>query len=192
MSSKLYRISAQLGVSMEQAQQIIDETNHFLPQRVPNIAIEEAIRVLPIPFRQPLFIAAQLVKKYNIIPNKLLQSFDTILGLMIQAPIVDHYEVRVVGVAYEGRQSVVKNLQPNDAVVLKREPYNPYDCNAIKVIDQEDKQIGYIDRNLAAILAHQLDRLKDDIRGSVVNSNPNSYPIGTLGVIIQFDVPTSE
>lgn len=187
--SMLCCISAQLGISMEKAQQVIDETNRLLPQRMPNIAIEEAIRDLPVPFRQPLFIAAQLVKKYNIIPNKLAQSFEAILAQMIEVPIVDHYEVRVVGTAYNGRQSVVKNLRPNDAVFLEREPNNPFDCNAIKVIDLSDRQIGYIARHLAAILAPQLDRIENHIKANVVCTFPNSYPLGTYGVIIQFDLP---
>ena len=190
--SKLYRISAQLGVSMNQAQQIIDETNCFLPQRMPNLAIEEAIRTLPLPFRKPLFIAAKLVEKHHIFPNKLPQPYETILTQSLQALAIDHYVVRVVGTAYNGRQSVVTKLQPDDLVTLKREPYNPYDHNAVMVLDLEGRQIGYIDRYLAASIAQQLDGLDNNITGNVVNTFLNSYPTGTYGVNIRFDIPVSE
>ena len=66
---------------------------------------------------------------------------------------------RVAGVTFNGRQSVIARLTIGEEILLKREPTNPYDCNAIRVERQNGQQIGYLNRYLAATLAPFFDAL---------------------------------
>lgn len=53
-------------------------------------------------------------------------------------------------------QAVAGALLPGDPVHLEREPYNPHDENAIKVI-YSDHHIGYIARDSASFIAAYMD-----------------------------------
>lgn len=67
---------------------------------------------------------------------------------------------KVTGVTYEGRQSILATLQGGEAVMLKPEPDNPYDPNAIAVwvaTAEGPQQVGYIPRYLAAEIAPHLE-----------------------------------
>lgn len=96
---------------------------------------------------------------------------------------------KVVGVTFENRQEVVARLQMGDRVWLEREPFNPYDVNAIKVTRNNGEQIGYINRHLALSLAPIMDRLGFPIRGKVYLLTGSRYEDYTLGVVIAFKLP---
>lgn len=64
---------------------------------------------------------------------------------------------KVVGVTKEGRQELVKALTAGEALTLKREPANAFDCNAIAVLDSCGKRVAYIRRELARQLAPVMD-----------------------------------
>jgi hypothetical protein len=67
---------------------------------------------------------------------------------------------RVAGVTFENRQSVIERCTPGQRVVLRPEPDNPYDANAIAVyavfgdfmFGEVEEQIGYLPAALAAAL----------------------------------------
>lgn len=64
----------------------------------------------------------------------------------------------VVGTRYEGRDQVIADhARVGDRVYLVREPSNPYDRNAVKVLCSNGMQIGYIPREHASYLAPVLD-----------------------------------
>ena len=96
---------------------------------------------------------------------------------------------RVVGVTFEGRQHVVAKLQVGEQIVLRREPHNPFDANAIRVERLTCEQIGYIDRYKAASLAPLYDACGGIGYGTVLQLI-GSYSNGmALGVVIGFTVP---
>lgn len=71
-------------------------------------------------------------------------------------------DVKVVGMHFRERDGVpakqiVANMVPPLTLDLEREPENPYDANAIKVICNE-KHIGYIEAGQAMWIAPRLDR----------------------------------
>ena len=96
---------------------------------------------------------------------------------------------KVVGVSFEGRQEVVAKLQMGDRVWLEREPFNPYDVNAIRVTRNNGEQIGYLSRHLARSLAPLMDRLCFPIRGKVYLLTGSRYEDYSLGVVIAFKSP---
>jgi single-stranded-DNA-specific exonuclease len=96
---------------------------------------------------------------------------------------------RVVGVTFNGRQSVIAKLYDDEEILLNREPTNPYDHNAICVERQDGQQIGYINRYLAATLAPFFDAHHTPVHASI--QCLTGYPeLGySLGVVITFNVP---
>lgn len=73
---------------------------------------------------------------------------------------------KVRGVTFENedgssRQDILEELYTEacdgDAVELRREPDNEYDENAIAVYTEDERQLGFLSRELAADLAPEMD-----------------------------------
>lgn len=67
------------------------------------------------------------------------------------------FNTKVVGVTFEGRQAVVRTLAPGDGLELRREPGNPVDPHAIRVLTGSGQQVGYLSARIAARLAPSMD-----------------------------------
>ena len=67
------------------------------------------------------------------------------------------FHTKVAGVTFDNRQRIIRRMSVGEIVSLVRDPYNPYDSNAIKVINSNGDQIGFISRELASSLAYQMD-----------------------------------
>lgn len=61
-------------------------------------------------------------------------------------------------------------ISGRELVGLVREPLNPYDSNAIKVLNTRNVQVGHIERSVAAILAPLIDSNTITIEGIVPSS----------------------
>jgi hypothetical protein len=96
---------------------------------------------------------------------------------------------RVAGVTFDGRQAVIARLSIGEEILLKREPTNPYDRNAICVERSDGQQIGYINRCLASTLAPFFDVHVKPVPANI--QCLTGYPeLGySLGVVITFNVP---
>jgi SWI/SNF-related matrix-associated actin-dependent regulator of chromatin subfamily A3 len=83
-------------------------------------------------------------------------------------------DTKIVGIRYyAGIVSDRENTR------LQRQPTNPYDRNAIQVLNIAGTQVGHIPKEVAATLAPQMDRLKDDLRceGFIPRGSGNVYSI---------------
>ena len=98
-------------------------------------------------------------------------------------------ETRVVGVTFENRQEVVELLTEREQVFLIRQPENSFDPNAIKVVRWDYQQVGYINRELAKILAPRMDRYGRFIKATVSRLIGGDYPGSSLGALISFRIP---
>jgi hypothetical protein len=96
---------------------------------------------------------------------------------------------RVAGVTFDGRQSVISRLSIEEEILLKREPSNPFDHNAIRIERQNGQQIGYLNRHLAAIVAPFFDAYRQTVLGNVHCLTGSLRPGYSLGVVITFGVP---
>lgn len=67
------------------------------------------------------------------------------------------FYTKVAGVTFDGRQRYIRQMRVGENIILEREPYNTYDKNAIKVINANGNQIGFIGKELAAQLAPKMD-----------------------------------
>lgn len=65
---------------------------------------------------------------------------------------------RVVAVNYDGRLFHLQRLHEGERLYLIREKDNPYDPNAIRVLNTFGDTLGYLRRTLAAVLAPQVDQ----------------------------------
>lgn len=70
--------------------------------------------------------------------------------------MIKNVKLKVVGVTFEGRQEIIKQLNKSDVITLRREPTNKFDTNAIAVWSEKG-QIGYIGKDYATILSPMMD-----------------------------------
>ena len=98
-------------------------------------------------------------------------------------------EAQVVGVSFEGRQAIVSRLSVGEKVFLIRDPKNPYDRNAIKVVNGKGQQFGFLDSYLAADLIAEMDGLGQPVTAHVVAILGGFYLTSKVGLRIRFDLP---
>jgi len=95
--------------------------------------------------------------------------------------IMEFY-TKVAGVSFDGRQRYVRRLRIGESLILERDRYNPYDRNAIKVMNSNGEQIGFISKEIASTMAFNMDL---GIRYSViVSAITGTNPGDTMGVNI--------
>jgi single-stranded-DNA-specific exonuclease len=111
---------------------------------------------------------------------------DSLEEKMYNENVINMIETRVVGVTFENRQAVVALLTEREQVFLIREPDNPFDPNAIKVIRWDHQQVGYVNRELAKVLAPRMDRYGEFIKANVSYLTGGDFPGSSLGVTIRF------
>ncbi|MFZ2878985.1 MAG: HIRAN domain-containing protein [Phototrophicaceae bacterium] len=102
---------------------------------------------------------------------------------------VDTYDVHVVGVTFEGRQQVVQRIQVNDRLLLRREPQNRFDNNAIRVDTLDGLQVGFLAKDLCAQLAMRFDRLGIPVNATVTAHLGGDSPGYSHGLKIRFQLP---
>ncbi|XP_052276249.1 helicase-like transcription factor isoform X3 [Dreissena polymorpha] len=74
-----------------------------------------------------------------------------------------------------GLQYYAGIVNRNEMVALQREPHNPYDCNAIRVLNVVGIQVGHIKRELAKPLAFILDKGLARLEGVVPFGSKNVF-----------------
>jgi DNA-binding response OmpR family regulator len=71
----------------------------------------------------------------------------------------------VVGIGYENREENIKYAKEGDSVILRREPNNPHDKNAIRVLTRSGKELGYVPREFAEQIA---PKMKNEIEAVLI------------------------
>jgi len=97
-------------------------------------------------------------------------------------------KTRVVGVTFEGRQSIIARMHPNEQLWFIREPWNPHDRNAIRVQRMNGEVIGHINRELAARIAPVFDAHGETVlgRATAITGGGPGY---NFGVNVTFRLP---
>lgn len=67
------------------------------------------------------------------------------------------FNTKVAGVTFENRQDVIAELEPGVELKLERQPQNEFDPNAIAVTLLDGRQLGFLGKHLAAVLAPDMD-----------------------------------
>lgn len=107
-------------------------------------------------------------------------------------------DMAVVGMHFREREgvaakSIVANFVPPVSLDYEREPHNPYDENAIKILYQGD-HIGYVERESAIYLAPWIDEgheYKITVTDLAQRKN-NLHPIIMAKPVEQTETPAEE
>jgi len=87
------------------------------------------------------------------------------------------FNTKVAGVTFEGRQQIVRRLAAGDVLVLERQPDNPVDPHAVRVLTAGGEQIGYLSARVAARLAPSMDSgTRYSASVSQVTGGPGAVP----------------
>lgn len=70
----------------------------------------------------------------------------------------DMFYSKLVGVTFEERQEVIPTLSDGEKLALLREPQNPFDRNAIRVLTSDGRDVGHIRKEIAAEIAPNIDQ----------------------------------
>ncbi len=71
---------------------------------------------------------------------------------------IPRFTFRVVGESFENRYRDLDRLFLGEGVYLAREPQNPYDSNAVAVLNRDRRTLGYLKREVSVWFAPILDR----------------------------------
>jgi len=148
----------------------LDDVEYKLPKRPLYEHFCLAVNALPAEKRTVENVATKLAEDFGYCVKK-PQSFR-------RSPRSQVIETVVVGITHDGRQEVVERLWSGDEVVLRREPNNIYDRNAIMVLRWNDEQIGYIERGLASKLASKFDAYGKDVKAVITKTNRSKSFLG--------------
>lgn len=91
----------------------------------------------------------------------------------------------IVGTTFVGSSDLIKRLAPNNPLLLKREPGNPKDKNAIMVC-WGSRRIGYVPRGMAAEIAPLMDA---GVTVIAKKSPNNMYGVCTAFYDVDGDAP---
>lgn len=94
----------------------------------------------------------------------------------------EEFYTKIVGVTFENRQAVVAGLRDGEQVFLERETNNPYDANAVKVLNGSGTQIGYLNARLAKYFAPLLDKGEEYLAGvsQVTGGQDKNYGVNIV------------
>ena len=102
------------------------------------------------------------------------------------------FYTKIVGVTFDDRQAVLATLAAGDRLLLRREPGNPHDPHAVRVVAADGRAVGYLSGRVAGRIAPAMDA---GGRYDVVVSKVTGGGDRTLGVNIcvrrQDDEPAS-
>jgi len=95
--------------------------------------------------------------------------------------------VRLTGVSFGGCQKMIQSMKASDKIILCRRPDNPYDTNAVAVLEKvSNEQIGWIPRELSAGLAAFMDQ---GLQCRVEVAEITGKPGGHSGVKVRIYTP---
>ena len=101
----------------------------------------------------------------------------------------DCINTRAVGVSFGNRQQLIAKLEVGEEIILRREPQNPFDSNAIRLERKNGAQFGFINKYLAEELVPIFDSYGKPVRGVVTNLIGGFGPGYHRGVCISFTIP---
>jgi len=94
------------------------------------------------------------------------------------------YTLGIVGESHY--QDAIRRCRQGDRVILKREPENPYDENAVAVLREDGETIGYLARDHAVWVAERMDEGRQvEAKIKLLTGGTRDKP--TRGVIIDVD-----
>ncbi len=69
---------------------------------------------------------------------------------------LEHFYTKIVGVTYENRQNLIKNIRAGEELFLLQDKDNPYDKSAVAVIDRSGNRLGFLKKELAHRISNNI------------------------------------
>lgn len=88
------------------------------------------------------------------------------------------YTFRVVGEFIGNRSDLIGRLSIGERVILRGEPGNPVDPNAVAVFDQSGNQLGYLKRDVASWFVRILEQNPDVVARAHAFTSGGSFIVG--------------
>jgi single-stranded-DNA-specific exonuclease len=101
-----------------------------------------------------------VLRDTGLVVDRLFRRAEDFLGAAGRYAGVDEaaaFHSKAVGVTFDDRQAVIATLRPGDRLRLRREPANPHDPHAVRVLTDEGRTVGYLNARLAGHLAPLMD-----------------------------------
>lgn len=97
--------------------------------------------------------------------------FDAWLATTVEPHAAKLFRSKLVGVSFlndngSSRQDALAGCHPREFLVLRFQPTNRYDPNAIEVLRQDGSQIGHLNKRLAGEITRSLER--GEVWGAVI------------------------
>lgn len=94
--------------------------------------------------------------------------------------------IPIVGIRYNNRDIVAREINIGDQLTVEREPENQQDPNAIKVL-YKNQMVGYIPRDKTKLLLQEIDvgNLREAVAHSV-SSPTDKYPYPRIQILVNF------
>ena len=81
---------------------------------------------------------------------------------------INKFYSKIVGSTFvTNGQQLLSQLKSGDKLLLEREPENPYDANAIRVLNSDRKKLGFIPKGTAVELSKQMDNPDMTVQATV-------------------------
>ncbi len=84
------------------------------------------------------------------------------------------YKTYIAGITHLDDDEPVDKLETGDKLILKRQPENRFDENAILVLDQKERKLGYVPERDNIVFTRLMDAGKY-LTAKVVDINDNDY-----------------
>ncbi len=84
------------------------------------------------------------------------------------------FRTYIAGITYLDDDEPVDELETGDKLILKRQPENRFDENAILVLDQKERKLGYIPEKDNIVFTRLMDAGKY-LTAKVVDINDDNY-----------------
>ena len=94
----------------------------------------------------------------------------------------------VTGTNYSGHHEIITTLTESSSLILRREPANQYDPNAVAVFTSDDRQIGYLNATLARSIASSIEP-SISITAKITSLTPLKRSPAKKKVTIEFTLP---
>ncbi|HEV2439693.1 MAG TPA: single-stranded-DNA-specific exonuclease RecJ [bacterium] len=100
-----------------------------------------------------------VLRDTGLVVDRLFRRADDFLGEAAYDGVDEAaaFHTKAVGVTFDDHQAVLTTLRAGDRLRLRREPANPHDPHAVKVLTEDDRAVGYLNARLAGRLAPLMD-----------------------------------
>ncbi|MBI4279602.1 MAG: single-stranded-DNA-specific exonuclease RecJ [Armatimonadetes bacterium] len=146
---------------------------------------EERLRLEVVDLQTPGLDPEQVLADTQLLVQRLFARADEYLQWRGRVEDAEVIHTKVVGVTFGDRQAVVATVSPGAPLALVREPRNPHDPHALRVLTADGRDLGYLSARLAGRLAPAIDAgARYEVRALQVTGGAEGQSLG-LNIVLE-------